>query len=64
MQEVVRRREAGEEIPDEKVMQDYPNLLPELGKQLQALRPVGSGGDQDETIIDTSSKGQTPRRQP
>ena len=57
VQEVVRRREAGEDISNEKVMQDHPNLLPELGEQLRALRPVGSGGDQDETIIDTSSKG-------
>lgn len=57
VQEVVRRREAGEELPDEKVMQDHPNLLPELGAQLRGLRPVGSRGDQDETIVDTSSTG-------
>lgn len=57
VQEVVRRREAGEELPDEKVLADHPNLLPELGEQLRGLHPVDSRADQDETIVATSSKG-------
>lgn len=61
VQEVARRREGGEDLPAEKVIQDHSNLLPELGAQLRGLRPVGSRGDQDETIVDISSKGRATK---
>lgn len=35
-----RRRHAGEGLPDEKVIAEHPDLMPELGEALAKLRRV------------------------
>lgn len=40
VERVVRRRSGGENISDEEVIRDNPELMPELGEQLRILRSL------------------------
>jgi eukaryotic-like serine/threonine-protein kinase len=42
IEDVIRRREAGASLPDEIVLQEHPDLLPELAERLRLLRGIQS----------------------
>ena len=48
VEDVVHRRAAGEEITDEQVMEQHPDLMPELEAKLNALHRITDAIDQSD----------------
>jgi tRNA A-37 threonylcarbamoyl transferase component Bud32/tetratricopeptide (TPR) repeat protein len=47
--DLVRRRAAGEEVPDDLLTEAHPELMPELGEQLRRLRFIQAARERAET---------------
>jgi len=72
VEDCMTRREAGQTLSDEQITEAYPDLMPELGERLQAIRavepadgPVVSSATQDAAALrfpgGTPQAGRSPR---